>query len=278
MLKRTALFVLTSFFFFFVAQAQSNLVAEEVVYTDPIDQTKLHGFVAYPAQSKKSLPAVIVIHEWWGSNDYARMRARKLAELGYFAFALDMYGEGKQGNDPSTAGALATPFYKNPALAQQRIEAAIAQVRTYTQANPQKMAAIGYCFGGSMVLNAAKLGMDFKSVVSFHGGLAGVPAETGKTKANILVCHGEADSFISPEELNPHPQSVPLVFIPIQCGPTDIKSQSLVSPSFEGVLLILIPILPAVPLPHPQRVPSVLIAIECAEPAETFDQFVSVPT
>lgn len=201
MLKRTALFVLTSFFFF-VAQAQSNLVAEEVVYTDPIDQTKLHGFVAYPAQSKKSLSAVIVIHEWWGSNDYARMRARKLAELGYFAFALDMYGEGKQGNDPSTAGALATPFYKNPALAQQRIEAAIAQVRTYTQANPQKMAAIGYCFGGSMVLNAAKLGMDFKSVVSFHGGLAGVPAETGKTKANILVCHGEADSFISPEELN----------------------------------------------------------------------------
>ena len=186
----------------FTVQAQSPIVAEEVVYTDPVDQTKLHGFVAYPAQAKKSLPAVIVIHEWWGSNDYARMRARKLAELGYLAFALDMYGEGKQGNDPGAAGALATPFYKNPALAQQRIEAAVAQVKTYPQANPKKMAAIGYCFGGSMVLNAAKLGMDFKSVVSFHGGLAGVPAEAGKTKAKILVCHGEADSFISADELN----------------------------------------------------------------------------
>lgn len=186
----------------FSAQAQSNMVAEEVVYTDPVDQTKLHGFVAYPAQAKKPLATVIVIHEWWGSNEYVRTRARNLAELGYLAFALDMYGEGKQGNDPGAASALATPFYKNPALAKQRIEAAMTQVSTYKQANTKKMAAIGYCFGGSMVLNAAKLGMDFKSVVSFHGGLAGVPAEAGKTKAKILVCHGEADSFISAEELN----------------------------------------------------------------------------
>lgn len=178
------------------------IIEQEVIYTDPVDKTPLHGFAAYPVEAKKSMPVVIVIHEWWGSNAYARMRAKKLAQLGYFAFALDMYGNGKQGNDPNAAGALATPFYQNPALAKQRIEAAVQQVRTYNQVNPNKMAAIGYCFGGSMVLNAAKQGMDFKAVVSFHGGLAGVPAEAGKTKAKILVCHGEADSFISAEELN----------------------------------------------------------------------------
>ena len=182
------------------AQKKSTIKGEEVTYagTDGVVQK---GYVAYDASLKKERPAIIIIHEWWGSNDYVRMRADMLAKLGYIAIALDMYGDGKQGLTPPEATALATPFYKDPQLSKSRIEAAIAKIKTYPETNPGKIAAIGYCFGGSMVLNAAKMGMDFKGVISFHGGLAGVPAVDGITKAKILVCHGAADKFISPEEL-----------------------------------------------------------------------------
>jgi dienelactone hydrolase len=182
------------------AQKNSTIKGEEVTYTGA-DGVVQKGYVAYDGSLKKERPAIIIIHEWWGSNAYVRMRADMLAKLGYIAIALDMYGDGKQGPTPPEATALATPFYKDPQLAKSRIEAAIAKIKTYPETNPGKIAAIGYCFGGSMVLNAAKMGMDLKGVVSFHGGLAGVPAVAGVTKAKILVCHGEADKFISPEEL-----------------------------------------------------------------------------
>jgi dienelactone hydrolase len=182
------------------AQKKSTIKGEEVTYTGA-DGVVQKGYVAYDGSLKKERPAIIIIHEWWGSNAYVRMRADMLAKLGYIAIALDMYGDGKQGPTPSEATALATPFYKDPQLAKSRIEAAIAKIKTYPETDAGKIAAIGYCFGGSMVLNAAKMGMDFKGVVSFHGGLAGVPAVAGVTKAKILVCHGAADKFISAEEL-----------------------------------------------------------------------------
>ncbi len=124
-----------------------------------------------------------------------------LAGLGYIAIAADMYGGGKEGPTPKEAGELATPFYQNPALVKERIEAAVSKLKEYEQTDGSQMACIGYCFGGSMSLNAANLGMDFKGVVSFHGGLQVVPAEEGKTKAKVLVCHGAADKFISEEEI-----------------------------------------------------------------------------
>lgn len=180
--------------------AKADIKTEEVTYAD--NGTKCKGFVAYDAARKGPLPVVLVVHEWWGCNDYARMRARKLAELGYFALAVDMYGDGQRGDDPQAAQTLATPFYQNPQLAVSRLEAAITKVKTYKQADATRIAAIGYCFGGSMVLNAAKLGMELKGVVSFHGGLQGVDAEAGKTKSKILVCHGAADVFIPQAELD----------------------------------------------------------------------------
>jgi dienelactone hydrolase len=188
---------------FFSARAQNNTTAmgEEVTYTSQ-DGTTLKGYVAYDKNKKGKRPAIVVIPEWWGCNSYARSRADMLATLGYIAIAADMYGDGKQGPTPQEASALATPFYKDPQLAKNRIEAAVAQLKKYKVADVKNMACIGYCFGGSMSLNAANLGMDFKAVVSFHGGLAVVPAEAGKTKAKILVCHGAADKFISDEELN----------------------------------------------------------------------------
>ena len=186
---------------FVTAQGRmAKVVGEEISYKSA-DGTVLKGYVAYDEAKKGKRPAIVVIHEWWGCNDYVRQRADMLAGLGYIAIAADMYGGGKEGPTPDEAGKLAAPFYKDPALVKERIEAAVNKVKEYEQTDAAQMACIGYCFGGSMSLTAAKLGMDFKGVVSFHGGLAGVPAEPGATKAKILVCHGAADKFISDAEL-----------------------------------------------------------------------------
>jgi dienelactone hydrolase len=179
--------------------APASIKGEEVTYSD--GNTVLKGYVAYNEKQQGKRPAILVVHEWWGCGEYVRKRANSLAELGYLAIAVDMYGEGKIANNPGEAQAFAGSFYKDPSLGKSRLTAAVKKISAYPQADMNKLAAIGYCFGGSMVLNAAKLGMDFKGVVSFHGGLAGVPAAPGQTKANILVCHGGADKFISEEDI-----------------------------------------------------------------------------
>ena len=177
----------------------ASIKGEEVTYSD--GNTVLKGYIAYNENQQGKRPAIIVVPEWWGCSEYVRMRARMLAELGYIAIAVDMYGDGKIANNPGDAQAFAGPFYKDPSLGKSRLEAAVKRISSYPQADVNNLAAIGYCFGGSMVLNAAKLGMNFKGVVSFHGGLAGVTAAPGVTKAKILVCHGGADKFISAEDI-----------------------------------------------------------------------------
>jgi len=128
--------------------------------------------------------------------------ARQLAGLGYIAMAVDMYGNGKIAADPKEAQALAGTFYQNPQLGKTRLDAAIKKIKEYQQADPAKMAAIGYCFGGSVVLNSAKLGSDLRGVVSFHGGLAGVKPEKNRVKAKILVCHGGSDNFVPQRDVD----------------------------------------------------------------------------
>ena len=154
--------------------------------------------IAYDENIKGTRPGILVIPEWWGFNDYVKSRARQLAELGYIAMATDMYGDGQLGNDPKEAQSLATPFYKDPALTKKHIDAAIEKIKTYPQTDTNKIGAIGYCFGGFVVLNAAKLGADLKGVVTFHGGLQGVKPDKNLVKAEILVCHGGADEFENP--------------------------------------------------------------------------------
>lgn len=173
--------------------------AESVSYGT--DSAKLTGFVAYDSNSAAKRPVVLVVHEWWGLNDYVKSRVKQLAELGYLAIAVDMYGDGKMGNDPVEAGKLAMPFYQNPAFAKSRFDAAVAKIKTYSQADTSKIAAIGYCFGGGMVLNIARLGEPLNGVVSFHGSLVGTPADKNLLKAKILVCHGADDQFVKPEEV-----------------------------------------------------------------------------
>lgn len=183
------------------SQKPASLLKEEnVTYTS--SGVEMKGFIVYDENFSGKRPVVLVVPEWWGLNDYARMRARKLAESGYLAMAVDIYGGGKIASDPKTAQELASPFYTNPQLAKSRLDAAIAKIRENPLADRDKMAAIGYCFGGSVVLNSAKLGANLAGVVSFHGGLAGVPADRKLLKAIILVCNGGADKFVSQKDID----------------------------------------------------------------------------
>ncbi len=176
------------------------MIKEEAV-TYSADTVTMNGFVAYDAANTAKKPVILIVHEWWGLNEYTKSRARQLAELGYLAMAIDMYGNGKQAANPEVAGQMATPFYTNPAMARTRFDAALAYVKSLPAADSTQVAAIGYCFGGTQVLNMAKLGSPLKGVVSFHGGLAGVPANKDLLKAAVLVCHGEADSFVPAAEV-----------------------------------------------------------------------------
>jgi dienelactone hydrolase len=178
----------------------STIKEENITYV--ADGITLSGFVAYDSNVKGKRPAILVVHEWWGLNDYAKSRARQLASLGYIAMAVDMFGNGKVAADPKEAQELTGPFYKNPQLGKTRLDAAIKKIKEYPQADAANVAAIGYCFGGAVVLNSAKLGADLKGVVSFHGGLAGVPANRNLLKAKVLVCHGGSDKFVSQHDLD----------------------------------------------------------------------------
>lgn len=165
------------------------------------DTATMNSFIAYDGSIDKKRPVVLIIPEWWGLNDYAKGRARQLATMGYVAMAVDMYGNGAIADNPTLAGELAGPFYKDPALAKSRFDAALAKAMAISVADTSQVAAIGYCFGGAMVLNMARLGENLDGVVSFHGGLVGTPANKDLLKADILVCHGEADKFVSNEEV-----------------------------------------------------------------------------
>jgi len=181
------------------AVKEPKLKEDNVTYTG--DNVTMNGYVVYDETKQGARPAVLVIHEWWGLNDYTKKRARQLAELGYIAMALDMYGNGKTADNPDAAGKLATPFYKNPQMMKARFDAALEKLKTYPQADPNNVAVMGYCFGGAQSLNLARMGEDLKGAVSFHGNLIGVPLDKSKLKADILVCHGAADPFVPQDEV-----------------------------------------------------------------------------
>ncbi len=172
----------------------------------PVDyvagETTLKGYLAYDDGFPDRRPGILVVHEWWGHNEYARSRARMLAELGYTALAVDMYGEGKQARHPDDAGKFSGEIRKNMDLGRQRFLAARKVLREHEFTDPERIGAIGYCFGGGVVLQMARDGMDLDGVVSFHGGLASdAPAKPGSVKAKILVLTGGGDKFVPPEQV-----------------------------------------------------------------------------
>lgn len=169
----------------------------------------LKGYLAYDDKSMDKRPGLLVVHEWWGLNDYTRKRARMLAELGYTALALDMYGEGKQAAHPDDAGKFASEVMKNFDTAQARFTAAEDALKKEPTVDPGRLAAIGYCFGGGVALNMARQGADLKGVVSFHGNLMAVkPAGPGALKAKFLVLHGGDDKFTTPEQIEAFKQEM----------------------------------------------------------------------
>ena len=144
-------------------------------------------------------PGVLVVHEWWGLNDYVKGRAVQLAKLGYVAFALDMYGKGVLATDPKTAGELAGQFRGKPLMAE-RAQAGLDQLLAHGPCRPARVAAIGYCFGGSTVQALAYPGAPLAGIVSFHGGLIPASADVvARIKAKILICHGALDPSVKRE-------------------------------------------------------------------------------
>lgn len=188
--------LLVSLFCLTAPAAQAAVQGKEVSYQ--ANGTTLKGYLAYDDAVKGKRPAVLVVHEWWGHNSYARKRADMLAGLGYTALAVDMYGDSKQANHPDEAGKFAAEVSKNMPLAKARFEAGMQLLRKQKTVDIGQMAAIGYCFGGGVVLNMARIGVGLKGVASFHGSLAtDNPAQPGKVKARIISFTGEDDAMIN---------------------------------------------------------------------------------
>lgn len=172
--------------------------ATEVTYK--VGDQEFKGYLATPAGEGKA-PGVLVVHEWWGHNDYSRRRARMLAEMGYTALAVDMYGDGKQAAHPKDAMAFATAALKDKAVAEARFVAAMDMLKNHPRTSG-KLAAIGYCFGGGVVLEMAKRGVALDLFASFHGMLnTATEFAAGDVKGKVFVAHGAADSFIPPETI-----------------------------------------------------------------------------
>ncbi|MGZ6191840.1 MAG: dienelactone hydrolase family protein [Syntrophales bacterium] len=183
-----------------IAPADTRIVGKDVAYSAA--GVVMKGYLAYDENVKGKRPGVLVVHEWWGLNDYARKRARMLAELGYTALAVDMYGEGKVAEHPDDAGKFSSALMKNFDVGKARFAAALDFLKGQPTVDPARIAAIGYCFGGGIVLNMARQGVDLKGVASFHGSLTAVkPAQPGSVKAKILVLHGADDKFVTGEQV-----------------------------------------------------------------------------
>ncbi len=185
---------------FSAGQVSAKVIGKTVEYSS--QGVTMKGYLAYDDAVKGERPGVLVVHEWWGLNDYARRRADMLAQLGYAALALDMYGEGKTATHPDDAGKFASEVMKNFTVARTRFQAAEDYLKKQPETDPARIAAIGYCFGGGVVLNMAAQGAALKGVASFHGSLSLIqPPKPGEVKAKIIVFHGGSDKFASPEQI-----------------------------------------------------------------------------
>lgn len=195
-IQRTSTAILSVFVI--TTALQAEVQTKTVPYEH--DGVKLEGFLAWDDSVQGKRPGVLVVHEWWGLDDYARRRARQLARAGYVAFALDMYGKGKLTEHPQQAREWSGMIRENVDQWRERALAGLEILKRQEQTDDSRLAAIGYCFGGSTVLQMALGGADLKGVASFHGGLFEPNLEEVRNaKAAMLICHGAVDAFI-PEE------------------------------------------------------------------------------
>ena len=184
--------------------AMADVTTETIEYRD--GDIGLVGFLAYDSAKAKAttpLPGVMIVHQWMGVTDYEKSRCEQLAKLGYVAFACDVYGAGVRPSDTREAGATAGIYKNDRELYRHRLNLGLAELRKQKQVAEGKLAAIGYCFGGTGVIELARSGAKVDGVVSFHGGLDSPTPDDGKNiSAKVLICHGADDPFVSPSDID----------------------------------------------------------------------------
>jgi dienelactone hydrolase len=186
-----------------------NILTNRIEYA--VADTSHQGYLAYDDEQTGDRPGIIIVHEWWGLNDYMVRRAHMLAELGYVALAIDMFGGGRVAENPDEAGKLMNGVLNDMESGTAALEAGYQLLQSQVGVDSQHTAAIGYCFGGAMALHMARIGVPLSAVVSFHGALGSFhTAEPGSIKPSILVCHGGADSMVSMDELDGFRQEMDL--------------------------------------------------------------------
>jgi dienelactone hydrolase len=184
----------------FASAAAAEVKTKQIEYKQ--NGTVLQGLIAWDDATKGKRPGVLVVHEWWGHNEHARNQAKRLAEAGYVGFALDLYGKGKVATHPKDAEAFMKEATKDPAVIAARFNTALDQLKRDPHVDAEKIAAIGYCFGGGVVLEMVRAGADLDAVATFHGSLSTqTPAEKGNVKPRILVLTGAADPMVPPMQV-----------------------------------------------------------------------------
>ncbi|MGA2506413.1 MAG: dienelactone hydrolase family protein [Chitinispirillaceae bacterium] len=179
--------------------AGAQVMTKEIIYKN--DSTTFKGFVAYDAKAKGKRPGILVVHEWWGLNDFIREKAKDLAAMGYVAFAPDMYGEGRNTTDPQVAAKMAGEVRGTPRM-RDRVVLGLATLLKQEQVDPKRVAAMGFCFGGTACLELAYSGAGVKGVVTFHAGIVSPKPEDMKAvKSKFLVLHGADDPFTPPDSI-----------------------------------------------------------------------------
>jgi dienelactone hydrolase len=178
---------------------EPDIVTEEITYTS--DTVEMKGFLAYDANQKEKRPGILVVHEWWGQTDYPKERAKMLAQLGYTAMAVDMYGGGQIAEHPQDAGVFSGHVMSDIDGATGRFMAALEVLKQHTSVDTERLGAIGYCFGGTVVLTMGRIINELDGVAAFHAGL-GIPVPpTSEMNTVFLICNGADDSFVSSESI-----------------------------------------------------------------------------
>lgn len=198
-LNKLATFFITLLLTLNSSLALADIQTKEVKYQ--VDDTEFTGFMAWDDRHKGKRPGVLVVHEWWGHNDYVRQRARDLAKAGYVAFALDMYGDNKLAQHPDDAGKFMKAVMSRYDEMLARFNAGKAQLQASPLVDTNNIAAIGYCFGGAVVLNVARSDNDLAAVVSFHGGLGALKQDDSNITTPILVLNGSDDPMVTDENI-----------------------------------------------------------------------------
>ncbi len=198
-MKNTKYFVIALFFLFSI-NSIAQIKTELVTYSD--GDVTLEGYIAYDESVKDKMPAVIIIHDWMGVGSFVKEKAEAIAKLGYVGFAADIYGKDNRPKDSQEAGKLAGMFKNDRALMRKRVNLALEEIKKKSIVNPDKIAVMGYCFGGTVALELSRSGADVKGAVSFHGGLdTPTPQDAKNIKGKVLVLHGGDDPFVPREQV-----------------------------------------------------------------------------